>query len=230
MKKTLVTLAALMAGFAYATPAEDAVELTYSSNITNTNYNGGAYSGVQFNIQGALSAGLLQLEGESPLEALPSVVTLNSLIIKSRPNNTTASTVYAALLDDEGKILTLSNNSSRASNGSNYSFTFNGYEISTTTTYSVALVTGTSGLTIGSVLTTNKANAQLAAWGGGFTEAKTANLGLLKNNDYTIHESHAYIPDITLSITAATPAVPEPATATLSLLALAGLIARRRRA
>lgn len=225
-----MTLAALMAGFAYATPAGDAVELTYSSNITSTSYNGGEYSGVQFNIQGALDVNLLQLEGESPLEALPSVVTLNSLTIKSRPNNTTASTVYAALLDDEGKILTLSNNSSRASNGANYSFTFDSYEISTTTTYSVALLSSKDGLTTGSVLSTNKANAQLAAWGGNLMATNTANLGLLKKNDYSTQESTGYIPDITLGITAATPAVPEPATATLSLLTLVGLATRRRRA
>lgn len=236
MKKTLIAILAL-SGLAMAEQ-----ELTWSFGTTayEQSNNGGSYSGVAFK----LSTGSDRYTSDVFAFDQISSATLTSIQILSRNNNDTDIPVTLSLIvvDGDGALLGVSSSHTHTAaqmNGLQYTrsistFSFDTEEapitLSTNTNYYAYFVTEEKAdeLTNDFVLTSDNygqtvTSATLFAYQGKnpYTDS-AANWGL--QNGFKSVASAGFVPNMKVNVT-----VPEPATATLSLLALAGLAARRRR-
>lgn len=237
MKKTLITLAAL-AGVAAAGTVD------FSPEFGNNNL--GGFGAVDFSIaEGSwLKSDTMDYDGCD-------AVTLQSITLGiyntwySNNNMTTGFGIgiYEKTSTGSWTLLGKTDWFSHSTNSYTGSHTFtvqDSVTLSTEKTYTMAFFAGQdylNGLAIGS---TRDSMVGAAEWKNGQPESTTSTLAAvgLKGTAsdatntsllYTYNGTQAgWTPNVSLS-TATTDVVPEPATATLSLLALAGLAARRRR-
>lgn len=251
MKKTIIALLAL-SGAAFAASGE---ALTFSSDLSGITASGGSYAGFVFsladndrvNADATVDTGLgYKLTG----------ITLQS---RSNNANGIAGGVCLFIVDSNKTLLAVSEAiTSTVANGATATFTFNDVASPLTnaavnnknstltlgeTYYAFLLNSGrysdqddrNYNASIGSVVPSNPQTgnpwcdsntAQLAAYGQ-LDQATAAQLTFLNgaNGSMEGRPSPAYVPNMTISGVV----IPEPATATLSLLALASLAARRRR-
>lgn len=217
MKKTIIALMAL-AGVAAAD--------TYTSS-TPDKTNQGSYYGFTL-----APANATYLTTDIPAD-FTGLLNLDSITIQTRSDNTYASArvaVYEYSADHTtGTYLGVSSAADFAAN-TDVEFSFDAITIDPTKRYQFLFV-NTTATELASFDAYKAASMQ---WGVAVTNSFGANIpggwGTYKSNGINSWEGQ-YIPvvGLTLSTPGATESVPEPATATLSLLALAGLCARRRR-
>lgn len=218
MKKTLIALMAL-AGLAAAE--------TYTAS-TPAKSSAGA--------QGRYYGFTLAFDAATYLTtSVPSNTELNldSITLLTRSNDSTAEAMKVAVYKYEGdrttgaflgtSVTTLEN----VANNTTYTLTFENITVNSSDRYQFLFVQAD---TTEDLTTFEGYQAAAMAWGTSVTNSFSTNIpggwGTYKNNAINSWEGQ-YIPVTT--VTLSTPAVPEPTTATLSLLALAGLSARRRR-
>ena len=218
MKKTLIALMAL-AGLAAAE--------TYTASTP-------AKSGT--GAQGNYYGFTLTFDNSTYLTTnVPSDTELNldSITLQSRSDNSTATAMKVAVYKYEGdsttgtflgtSVTTLAD----VANDTTYTLTFEDITVNSSDRYQFLFVQAD---TTEDLTTFDGYKAAAMSWGTSVTNSFSANIpggwGTYKNNTINSWEGQ-YIPVTT--VTLSTPAVPEPTTATLSLLALAGLAARRRR-
>ena len=221
MKKTIIALMAL-AGMAMASD--------FSSSITTGNAGNGNYYGGTVKLTDTFFNTSFSSE---ELTALPEILTLDSISFYSRTSGTQVSnTVYLAVYEytadsTTGTFVGLSSNKVTADTlNTALTFSFEGITISSNKQYQLLFVNSES--TAENVATfegykTHAINIGLNVLNQGSLPTGD---GTYKSNGINSWEG-SYIPKLTIETSV--PTVPEPTTATLSLLALAGLAARRRR-
>ncbi|MBR4107769.1 MAG: PEP-CTERM sorting domain-containing protein [Akkermansia sp.] len=159
------------------------------------------------------------------------VLNLDSITLQSRTDGT-AIDMKVAVYTYEGDrtVGTFLGTSSTVTYAADTTFTltFDGIQVNSSDRYQFLYVAAS---TDDSTLSTFEGyQAAAMSWGTSVTNSFSTNIpagwGTYKSNGINSWEGQ-YIPVTT--VTLSTPVVPEPATATLSLLALAGLAARRRR-
>ncbi len=236
MKKTLLLLTLVASlGLAYAANSNSQAEtttLTYS-NTGAASADGavidGAWSyGVEFTLKGDPSRLTISCED---LTEIPSFSTfdLQSIGVRVRTGNYTWSDVGAYLIDDSKTVLAHATNTvSSASGGSMATFNFNNVTLKTGKTYKLFLL-GSSNMSderiaIGKTLTSNFSNQYQMSLLGGQNRGTLSECGAAWGLGDSHYPDYAPIVSIQGQVL-----IPEPTTATLSLLALAGLVARRRR-
>ena len=221
MKKTIIALMAL-AGMAMASD--------FSSSITMGNAGNGGYYGGTVKLTDSFFSTSFSSE---EVTELPEILTLNSISFYSRTSgNQGNKTVYLAVYEytadsTTGTFVGLSSNTVTA-NTLNTALTFNfeGITINSNKQYQLLFVNTES--TAENVATFDGYKAHATNIG-----INVHNQGSLPNGDGTYKSNGinswegSFIPKLTIETSV--PTVPEPTTATLSLLALAGLTARRRR-
>ncbi len=158
---------------------------------------------------------------------------LDSITLLSRSSGATAAAMKVAVYkytgdSTTGTFLGVSTNTiENAAGNTTYTLSFDGITVNSSERYQFLFVNGG---TTEDLTTFDGYKAASMAWGVSVTNSFSAQIpggwGTYKGNGINSWEGN-YIPVTT--ITLSTPAVPEPTTATLSLLALAGLAARRRR-
>ena len=164
------------------------------------------------------------------------VLTLESITLLSRSDQIESCpdikvAVYAYTGDHTtGTYLGVSTNSTgTAAADTTYTLNFTGITIDPNERYQFLYVNANADVTTLSTFAGYQAAS--AQWGTSVTNSFGTNIpagwGTYKSNGINSWEGQ-YVPVTTITLSA--PSVPEPATATLSLLALAGLAARRRRA
>ncbi|MBR4107117.1 MAG: PEP-CTERM sorting domain-containing protein [Akkermansia sp.] len=221
MKKTLIAL------LAAATCAMGS-ELTFDTVPSYGGTQGGSYCGVVFTLASADTQRFDVLGGE-----LTPQVTLGSISLLERGGNyNLADDRVLYITDDTNTYLGSSDVFTKADGSDLAVFDFgNSITLDTTKTYYAYMTTSASddawvaGETV--VPAGQYYSGHLAACGGSLTSGNSANWGFLGGQKSLA--STTYAPDMSITVSTVAPAVPEPATATLSLLALAGLAARRRR-
>lgn len=175
--------------------------------------------------------------------------TLNSISIKER-NNNSSSMKIAVFENTSSNSLTLGNlvGVSSACSATTTTNTFTSFDFSSSSitldlnkNYAFIFVTADSNITSADDISIgNGINAPLSQRGVKVVNGSeldlskiTGSSGYVNNYGNYVNDYTAWLPDVKFEITKTdtptSPAVPEPATATLSLLALAGLAARRRR-
>lgn len=234
MKKTLITLLAL-AGVA----AAETTDVLYTSASNGTSADGYEALGFAFTLSGTAFT-----TTSSPASyELPDSVLLSSISFNTRDANNTSE-------DKDGKHIIVitdaslkiqgwsSNESDTATDASEYNFTWNfgNVTLDTDTTYFAIAYDADVPLTLGATLAKVGENMQFGVGGvsnygsnglsfDGSANGKTG-LSFLNSGSYGINTKQTqFAPNVTIVTTT----IPEPATATLSLLALAGLAVRRRR-
>lgn len=222
MNKTLIALTC--ASMAVATAADDWSLTTITTNTSGEDYATGSYSyyGFQFTLSDNRRMDLAYLGQD--VTPLPDELTLKSITLA--PANGTSSSMKAVLTNramwtDEKPYDVLGVSDSFTKGAAETVITFgNGIVLETGHTYSVYFVAADT--TVEN--TFNPSGAQALSMLGVNTGDNSANdkyAGFLIQNG---GGQNSYLaPSMTLTL------APEPATATLSLLALAGLAARRRR-
>lgn len=230
MKKTLIALLALGS----VAMAYDNVVWTSATTATGTAAKGD-YQGFTFTIAdtiGNRATSTPSVEGT----ALPSYVYLDSISFAFASDAAVGNYTRDILLVDSSStvISSINNLVCRNSGEGDRMFTVTGFAenlaLNTDETYSLVFCNSgaiqADGALVGQTLPTtiglNNGNLRLAVIGASTDEA--AKWGLIAKNTASEPASTAYAPKL-LILTHA----PEPATATLSLLALAGLASRRRR-
>ena len=184
---------------------------------------GGKYAGIVFTL-GAVDTERFTLDEGT----LPSMVTLSSISLTERGNNNLDADRILYLTDANNVYLGSSSTFTKAEGTDVAVFDFNdSITLSTSATYYAYLMNsaGDDNWEAGETTVSGGQyySGQLAACGGSLTAANAANWGLL--NGQKALASTGYAPMMSIEVKA----IPEPTTATLSLLALAGLAARRRR-
>ena len=158
---------------------------------------------------------------------------LDSITLQSRSDNSTATAMKVAVYKYEGdsttgtflgtSVTTLAD----VANDTTYTLTFEDLTVNSSDRYQFLFVQAD---TTEDLTTFAGYQAAAMSWGTSVTNSFGASIpggwGTYKSSGINSWEGQ-YIPVTT--VTLSTPAVPEPTTATLSLLALAGLAARRRR-
>ena len=158
---------------------------------------------------------------------------LDSITLQSRSDNSTATAMKVAVYKYEGdsttgtflgtSVTTLAD----VANDTTYTLTFEDITVNSSDRYQFLFVQAD---TTEDLTTFAGYQAAAMSWGTSVTNSFGASIpggwGTYKSSGINSWEGQ-YIPVTT--VTLSTPAVPEPTTATLSLLALAGLAARRRR-
>ena len=221
MKKTLITLMAL-AGAAMA----EGENWILSTAPEYNGSQGGSYSGVCFTLASGDTERFSVTGGE-----LTAKVALSSISLTERGNNDLDADRVLYITDSNNTYLGSSALFTKETGSDVAVFDFGGtITLNTAETYYayILIESGDDNWIVGETMVPARQyhSAQLAAAGGSLTAANAANWGLL--NAQQGYASTGYTPVMSISVTAL-PSVPEPATATLSLLALAGLAARRRR-
>lgn len=221
MKKTIIALTAL-AGLAMGSD--------FTSSITTGDAGNGSYYGGTVKLTDSFFSTTSEVEN---ITELPEVLTLDAVTFYSRTSgNQLSNTVYLAVYEyaadhTTGTFVGLSSNTVTANTlNAALTFNFDGVTISSQKQYQLLFVNSES--TAENVASFDDYKAHGINIG-----ISVLNQGSLPSGDGTYKGTGinswegSYIPKLT--ITTSMPAVPEPTTATLSLLALAGLAARRRR-
>ena len=160
------------------------------------------------------------------------VLNLDSITLQSRTGDATFADMKVAVYTfvGDGTVGTFLGTSSTVTFAADTTFTltFDGIQVNSSDSYQFLYVAaGTDDSTLSSF---EGYQAAAMSWGTSVTNSFGASIpagwGTYKASGLNSWEGQ-YIPVTT--VTLSTPVVPEPATATLSLLALAGLAARRRR-
>jgi len=234
MKKTflLLTLAAFL-GVACAADGNSATEerpimLTFSNTAKEPagNAGGGSYDGIAFTLSSDPSRLAVTCEG---LTDIPSFSTFNldSISVKVRTGQSWVDTAAYIIDDATNTVLAHSTNTTgTVGGGTMAAFHFDSLTLNVNTGYKLIFVDASeinnSAISVGTVMTANyRKNRQLAAFSAG---ANAAECGF--SNGIDGFSSTAYAPVVSIQ---GQVLIPEPTTATLSLLALAGLAVRRRR-
>ncbi len=230
MKTTLITAALCLGCIAFAAAEDETITYTTTTGIYTGN-NGGSYSSFSFTLSDALFSGTasttnaLTTASDGSESYASSTLSLTSILLVPRYTTGTITADTLVITDSEGNTVATSTgvtSSSRANRDvfdstkfytrNVYTYTFSGAELTVGETYTARFYTN------GEVT-----NQQLIASynGNGTSEggAVAASLGSTRN----------YQPG-GMVITVSSVSVPEPATATLGLLALGALALRRRRA
>lgn len=218
MKKTLIALMAL-AGLAAAE--------TYTASTPAK-----SADGAQGNYYGFTMAfdNTTYLTTDVPADT---VLNLDSITLQTRTGNATADAMQVAVYkytedSTTGTYLGLSTTTLKnVATDTTYTVEFDGITVNSSDRYQFLYVTAA---TTEDLATFDGYKAAAMAWGTAVTNSFSTQIpggwGTYKGSGINSWEGN-YIPVTT--VTLSTPVVPEPATATLSLLALAGLAARRRR-
>ena len=237
MKKTLLllTLAASLLGLSYAadsnsTTDEQSVTLTFSNTEKEPagNTGGGHWSGIAFTLSSDPSRLAVTCEG---LTDIPSFSTfdLDSISIKMRPNQSWEDTAAYIIDDATNTVLAHSTDTTGAvSGGTMASFSFDSLTLNVNTGYKLILVNASqindAYIAVGNTLAGNyRVNREMAAFSAGESTGM-AECGFPNGIDGFTANAYAPVVSIQGHIL-----IPEPTTAALSLLALAGLVSRRRR-
>ncbi len=221
MKKTLITLLAL-AGAAMA----EGENLILSTAPGYNGTQGGSYAGVCFTLASGDTERFSVTGGE-----LTAKVALSSISLTERGNNNLVADRVLYITDSNNIYLGSSAVFTKETGSDVAVFDFGGtITLNTADTYYAYLTASADDDTwiVGKTTVAGGQyySGQLAAAGGSLTSGNAANWGLL--NGQKALASTGYAPVMSISVTAL-PSVPEPTTATLSLLALCGLAMRRRR-
>ncbi len=236
MKKTLLllTLAASL-GLAYAAESnssteEEKVTLTFSNTTKepDNNTDGGACHGIAFTLSSHPSRLTISCED---LTEIPSFSTfdLESISIKVRSGEDWVDTAAYIIDDTTNTVLAHSTNTTgELSGGAMASFQFNSLTLNAGTGYKLFFVNASqindSYIAVGNVMEANyQLKRQMAAFAAG-ESTNVAECGFTTGINATASADYAPVVSIQGQVL-----IPEPTTATLSLLALAGLAARRRR-
>lgn len=218
MKKTFITMLILAAGAMGET-------LTFSTTDDYSGNQGGSYAGVAFTLNAIDTQRFTAPEGE-----LTAQVGLTSITLTERGGHDLDATHMLYITDASNVYLGSSSVMSKAEGSDVCVFTFDtSITLNTADTYYAYLwkssdsaieswVAGTTTVDTGKYY-----SGHLAVVGGSYTSDNAANWGLLSGQKALTANGYAPAMEICVKL------VPEPATATLSLLALAGLAARRRR-
>lgn len=238
MKKSLAVLLALT-GLATAetTLPEVGTVITYTSDLSTGNEGGGSYAGVIFTLNPVKDTNRFDYDLGAAY-TMPTVLELTSVTIEGRSGNYNASALQMVVIDDDTKkIVGISNGDAQGFSSTNRNMTFTFSDVRLSTVYSsttnskwyralfVSDATADSLTLNGTVSST--VSTPLAAQGDGYSTTNNgggADWGFVNGTSSAV-ASTGYVPHMTIT----TKVVPEPTTATLSLLALAGLAARRRR-
>ena len=247
MKKTLIALFSLAGVVAGATYPEDGTKITFSSDLGTGSANGGTYHAISFALNPLSDTGRMDSDLSSEFILSPTVE-LTSITICGRPGKNENKMRLAIVDASTYEVIALNSNGAQtysAAAGSDpvdtpITFTFNNAVLSTVNSatepqryiglFVVHSNTLDTVLTVGSTYDVNSASYdtygfQFAAKGANYST--TSALDWSFANESGAVQSSDYVPYLTIE-TKSLP-VPEPTTATLSLLALAGLAARRRR-
>ncbi len=209
--KLLSTLSIALGALCATAAAED-ITLTAAEDYSYTAPVGGNFYAGNFSFDFALSEGM-DLSTETLIAAYGG----------SNLNGSLSANMFAIQLTDAGYTLTAgrgqTNWSDTAASPTSYSFSENkstatALTLSTDTVYTVSVV-GTDQSQTVTLMQGDTTITTLASYNGNMNNSVNGNMNTRYNQ--------AFNPN------AVTPVVPEPTTATLSLLALAGLAARRRR-
>ena len=221
MKKTLAALMALC-GVVMGETSD------FTSSITTGNAGNGTYYGATIKLTDSFVSTTFS---DSSITELPDILTLDAITFYSRTSGSQAGgTVYLAVYKYEadsktGAFVGLSTNSVQA-NTLNASLTFNFSDVTSSSKQQYQLLFVNDSSTATNIATFDGYKEHGA--GIGLNVLQQSSLpsgdGTYKGTGINDWEG-MYIPKVTI----ATSSVPEPTTAALSLLALAGLAARRRR-
>ena len=228
MKKTLIT-ATLIAALATAPAvlAEDSytIELADGFASGNGNYNGWTMSLTDRFFDATASA------TESPDLGDLSSVLLNSVTINNRTEGSqTFRNVYLAIYQYSGNNTTgtfigVSNEiATNGDLGGSNTFTFTDVTLDPNDQYQYLFVTSNDAATLATFDGYKSVSAQFGLNVKNINAALPPGDGTYTSRDLNSWQGN-YMPNVGISVSA----TPEPTTATLSLLALAGLCARRRR-
>lgn len=235
MKKTLIALFAL-ASVAVAT--DEAVVWTFATNGTYNGTEGASYAGFNFTLSDEMSSRVNATV--TPLgESITSRIALDNVTLTTRGGKDVSGTYSLYVVDSTGKLMAVSGNSvtldtNEKATEMSYDFTTNSSygmnkELTLDSKYYAFLIETeymTSNWTtkvIGSEIAGTDVNSiQLACYNYG-NNTNQAEWGCAGSDRGVLFENYGPIASVTVHT------VPEPTTATLSLLALAGLAARRRR-
>ncbi|MCQ2365504.1 MAG: hypothetical protein MJ051_08150 [Akkermansia sp.] len=218
MKKTMIAILALC-GMAMA----DTTEYT-SKNSTTSTTNNAYYNGITLNLSGSrITTDPAFAPGEAEVELISVATYIRQLDGKTG--------ITLALTDASGTVLALSDNVVTSTGLRTWAFS-NTTIPTTENIYFVFANPDSANTAIGATLTGSVTDMVRA---GGTTLANYGNTDnaitctyLGDNSSYSMTPAtQNYAPKVTLHTMSI--AAPEPATATLSLLALAGLASRRRR-
>lgn len=220
MKKTVITTLLLLASIVSAAEWVTSTTPEYNDN------QGGKYAGITFNL-GNLDANRAATTGVGEMTPL---VGLYSISLTERLGNDMEADRVLYVTNSSNVYLGSSALFTKAEGSDVAVFNFNNsITLSTNETYYAYLTTASSveNWSVGSttVPTGQYYSSQLAAAGAGGLDSETAKTWGLLNAQKGV-TSTTYAPVMSI---VTTEYIPEPATATLSLLALAGLAARRRR-
>ena len=236
MKKTLITLLAL----AGAAMADEATDVLYTSTSNGTAAGGYEAKGFAFNLSGsALTTTSTPSSYDFSDSVTLSSISLTVRDVKENGSEDLDGKYIIVITDSALKIQGWSSNvSDTATDDQGYSFTWNFADVTldTDTTYyaiaydaNVSLTKDTTLSQVGEVMQFgDNGVSDYGANGLSFDGASTGKTGLmfLNKNSYAINTAQTqYAPNVTI----VTKMIPEPTTATLSLLALCGLAMRRRR-
>ncbi len=233
MKKTLLTLVVFLTGL--TTSAADTNKLTFTTS--SSVISGTTLYGVKFNL-GSNEDGRYTVSPSS-LE-IPKELTLESIALTT--NAAVSGTYYLYVMESGGTLVAVSQASKLGlAAGGKASFNFsdvttagdkrfdNALTLSTSKSYIAYFATESalSSFEIGSAATANATTSINIKMGrsGDYDAAKNSEWGVIATNSTITNNRTPYTPEMTIT----TRLIPEPTTATLSLLALAGLVARRRR-
>lgn len=245
MKKTLIALLALGS---VAMAADNASKiLTYTTDTTGVSSNKGNYTGIAFTLSDNA-----RLNVSEDVTTATDAFTLTSIQVQTRADKGAWGNNACMYIIDEDKTLIAASNYVTADVDAGEYVTFEFGE--TTNILASGKANKNQALTlgntyyayfgdknqmgswyigvyagIGDTLTYLNASSRGIAVAGTYQEASASDATMVKiANDLPVLDSTTYAPMIKISGTV-NQAVPEPATSSLSLLALAGLCARRRK-
>lgn len=227
MKKTLIALLAI-GSLGFADEAENIYKFTSKTAYGDTN--GSAHDGVVFNL-GSTTGTTTTITKEGDI---PEILLLDSITIQVRNNGAGVSqntfTLYV-MEQETNKVISHSTNTilpATPAAGQKLTFNFDGDELSSATTYYTRFVPvgqESTAITDGTYNTSKYWSIPLAAISV-TNDGSTAYWGHTQNAN-TTPTFNNFMPWMEIKTHSAP--VPEPTTGTLSLLALAGLCARRRK-
>ncbi len=219
MKKTLITLAALT----MASVASAAENISITPNATSTGK--GAYSGWIGTLSDSCLTASTQLTEEVILSQI-SITTPNDNV--TSPSTTVKLAIHEySDMSSVGTFMGISTNAPTYSKNSTWTFDFSDIKLDADKIYRFSFVTAAADDTTNSPWQDVGASVRIDV---AFVEGLGDSKGTTASGNAGSWASHGYMPNVTYTVSNVSSSnVPEPATATLSLLALAGLAARRRR-